>query len=360
VRSRRLALAALLGLIVAVGLLQFTYHHLGEVVSGDDPRPAMAPFVEEMSSALAVGGLFLAIRWLTLVRPLTPQTWLRRLPLYAAAMLAFTIVHTFLNWGLRALIFPLVGLGAYDYGEMPLRFAMEAPADVLAFSLCVAGLHAWARLRQARERELEVARLEASVAQAQLHNLRLQLQPHFLFNTLHAVSATMYDDPAAADEVLASLAELLRASLRGTAGDELPLGDELALLERYLGIMRARFGERLAVTIDAEPAALPGLVPFMCIQPLVENAVRHGNAAKTGRGTVVVRARLERGQLVVEVEDDGPGVPAGRDALSAGFGLSSTAERLRLLYRGGAEIAAGNLPGGGFRVTARLPFREAG
>jgi two-component system LytT family sensor kinase len=252
---------------------------------------------------------------------------------------------------------------------------MELPMQVIWISILVAAIHGFAALDAARARELRAARLESSLARSQLRNLRLQLQPHFLFNALHTVSAAMYDDPAAADEMLDQLAELLRASLRTAQSDEVPLGEELALLDRYLAIQRARFGDRLTVSIQVEPGAGSLLVPSLLLQPLVENAIRHGNAERAGRGAIAVRAHREDGRLVLEVEDDGPGavtvpaagaaagpVPPGKRTAAAatGIGLAATAERLQLLYGDAQTFSAGAGPAGGFLVRAALPARHAG
>jgi two-component system, LytTR family, sensor kinase len=175
---------------------------------------------------------------------------------------------------------------------------------------------------------------------------------------LNTISATMYEDPAAADEMIEQLAELLRASLRTAQSDEVPLGEELALLDLYLALMRARFGERLEVALELDPEAASALVPTLLLQPLVENAIRHGNAERVGRGAIAVRARREDGRLVLEVEDDGPGeADTAPDRPAPGLGLA-TAERLRLLYGEGQSFSAGNGPGGGFLVRASLPFRQ--
>jgi sensor histidine kinase YesM len=236
--------------------------------------------------------------------------------------------------------------------------------QVVWIGVLVAALHVHAALEEARARDLRAARVEGSLARAQLRNLRLQLQPHFLFNALHTISAVMYEDPAAADEMLDQLAELLRASLRTAQADEVPLGEELALLERYLAIQRARFGERLAVALELEPGTDSLLVPSLFLQPLVENAIRHGNAERAGRGAIAVRARRDDGRLVLEVEDDGPGpapaVAAGSRPGPAGLGLAATAERLQLLYGDAQSFSAGPGAGGGFLVRARLPLRSAG
>jgi len=344
-----------LGAVLGIGLLFFLYHYLEVLAQGQTQNP-LRPFISELTGALTAGLLFFPIRALVRKLPLTRTAWPRRLPVYLAALAVVGVAATTLMWGLRSVLYPLAGLGAYDYGVMPVRYLMEFPLQVIWFTGEVAGIHIWDALAAARRRELRAAQLEGSLARAELRNLRLQLQPHFLFNALNTISATMYDDPRAADEMLAQLAELLRASLRTAQTDEVPLHEELAVLDCYLAILRARFGDRLTVSIETDPGVTGALVPSMILQPLVENAVRHGNAERLGRGTVAIRARQEAGHLILEVEDDGDG--AGSTAPGTGLGLSGTAERLHLLYGDGQTFTAGN-GGGGFRVRATLPLRHA-
>jgi len=352
-----------LGAVLGTGLLFFLYHYLEVLTQGETQNP-LRPFISELTGALGAGLLFFPVRALVRKLPLTRAGGPRRLSVYLAvylaALAAAGAAATTFMWGLRSILYPLAGLGAYDYGVMPLRYLMELPLQVIWFTGVVAGVHVWDALAAARQRELRAAQLEGSLARAELRNLRLQLQPHFLFNALNTISATMYDDPRAADEMLAQLAELLRASLRTAQTDEVPLHEELAVLACYLAILRARFGDRLTVSIDADPATTDALVPSMILQPLVENAVRHGNAERLGRGTVAIRARRDGGHLILEVEDDGNGErPA---APGTGLGLSGTAERLHLLYGNDQTFTAGNgggAGGTGFRVRATLPLRYA-
>lgn len=355
-------------IVVGLGLLSFSRYHLSDLAEGGKGAP-LSTFLDEMTAALGAGLLFFPVRWLVRTWPITGARGWRRMPLYLCAILAFSALHTTSNWGLREVSYRLVGLGGYDYGRMPVRYAMELPYDVLVFVIMAGVVLASDRLRASRERELHAARLESSLVRSELRSLRLQLQPHFLFNALNTISATMYDDPAAADEMIDRLAELLRASLRTAQSEEVPLDVELDALGAYLALMEARFGDRLDVTLDVDPDARDALVPPMLLQPLVENAVRHGGAERTGRGRIAVTAQRRGPDLVLAVEDDGPGVPAGRDPLArrpseGGLGLSATAERLQILYgpdhafEAGNAAAAGQAPG--FRVAIRLPYRPAG
>ncbi len=263
-------------------------------------------------------------------------------------------------WASRSLLYPLAGLGSYDYGRMPVRYFMEFPVQLIGFTIIVALVHVVNHLKDVRDREIHTAQLESALARAQLQNLRLQLQPHFLFNALNTISATMYEDARAADEMLGRLAELLRASLRTAQTDEVPLSTEIESLQAYLAIMRARFGSRLTVRLEIDEDCDQDLVPSLLLQPLVENAIRHGRTERDGEGVITVRAARKNERLELEVEDDGPGVDDRGDLLSSGIGLSSTAERLRLLYGDAARFTAGNRAGGGFVVAASIPVRHSG
>jgi two-component system LytT family sensor kinase len=369
-RNRWRNLAIWVASVLVLGVLLFLYHYLASLAIRQ-PDPPLKPFIEELTGAFVAGLLFFAVRTLVRRLPLSTRPWPtlgRRLAVYLAALPLCGAAATTLMWGLRSLLFPLAGLGAYDYGVMPLRYLMELPMQAIWFTLVVAALHGFAALDAARARELRAARIESSLARAQLHNLRLQLQPHFLFNALHTISAAMYDDPATADEMLDQLAELLRASLRTARHDEVALAEELALLDRYVALQRARFGERLEVRRELDPAAAALPVPSLLLQPLVENAIRHGNAERTGRGVITVRAHRAGSRLILEVEDDGPGrsgetTPAAGTVSGDGehgLGLAATAERLQLLYGDAQTFSAANAPDSGFLVRITLPARPAG
>jgi two-component system LytT family sensor kinase len=349
-------LAALAAFGVA-GTLEFAYFFLDDLTRGRQGTFGIR-LLEEATGAgsafvLAIGIVYLARRF-----PVDHGRWRANLPVHLAGFAGFTLLHTTLMWASRTVLAPLFGLGPYDYGRFPTRFFMEAPNDAIGYAIVLGALGLLDAHRVRRERERRQAELERHLTEAQLRSLRLQLQPHFLFNALNTISQTMYDDPAAADEMIGHLAELLRQSLRTTHTQEVTLAEELAILERYAAIMRARFGDDLAIALEVAPDVRRALVPSLLLQPLVENAVRHGNATRLGRGRVEVRARRIGERLELEVWDDGSGPVANAAAPSPGVGIGTTAERLHLLYGDRHALEAGTDSRGGYRVTVRLPFHE--
>jgi two-component sensor histidine kinase len=210
--------------------------------------------------------------------------------------------------------------------------------------------------RHLREREVQAARLAAQLTEARLEALAAQLHPHFLFNTLQGVSTLLHRDPVAADRMLARLSELLRRTLRADGAHEVPLHQELELLDLYLGIVQTRFEDRLTLRRAVAPGLDEGLVPHMVLQPLVENALEHGIARRGGTGRVEIGAEREGDSLVLWVGDDGPGLGGARGFPRDGVGLSNTRRRLAQLYGDAARLDLAPAPDGGLRVTVRLPW----
>ena len=347
------------GFFTAVGLLFFGSFHLDHLAR-NNPVPPLIPFIEEMTGAYTAGLLLPFIVLLCRRLPLEKRSLVTRVPLYVLSALAFSAAHTSLMYLSRKLIFPLAGLGPYDYGVMRYRYLMELQKDVVWFCLGVAILHLWQRERQARARELAYSQLQARLAQAELRALKGQLQPHFLFNTLNTISSVMYEDVQAADALISRLADLLRLSLRERGEQEVTLAEEMEFLTLYLEIMRARFGPRLDVKVSADPGTGGALVPHLLLQPLVENSIRHGVAQTAGAGHIEVRAARQDGTLTLTVRDDGPGIADASDAMRRGVGLPNTAGRLAHLYGQEGRFELANADGGGLVVTVRIPFRVAG
>jgi LytS/YehU family sensor histidine kinase len=207
---------------------------------------------------------------------------------------------------------------------------------------------------QVRARDLRASQLEAQLAQSQLQLLRSQLHPHFLFNTLHAISTLMHRDVEAADKMMSKLSELLRRSLDTAARHQVPLAEELEFLAPYLEIEQARFSDRLRVELDIDAAAREALVPALLLQPLIENAIRHGIAPRRGPGRVTLRAVRERDRLALEVCDDGVGPPL---VLAEGIGLGNIRQRLARLHGDDFAMTAGARDPVGFAVRLSLPYQ---
>ena len=214
-------------------------------------------------------------------------------------------------------------------------------------------------LKAQREREVREARLESELARAQLHALRMQVHPHFLFNALSAAAALTKKDPARARHVLVDLGELLRLAL-DTTDDEIPLRDELAILDRYVRIEKTRMGDRLRVDVDVDPGLLDALVPPLLLQPLAENAVKHGLAPLEEGGSVAVRATRDGDALTITVADTGRGLAAAPSTMAeGGIGLENVRRRLDRLYGGAGALSLDGRSGGGLVAVVRLPYRSS-
>jgi len=250
--------------------------------------------------------------------------------------------------------------------ESMMRFFLQnvssaATVYVLIVGACVTtGYAAEARRREqeAAELGLHAAQLETHLAEARLRVLQSQLNPHFLFNTFNTISAFTETDPKIARQMMARLGKLLRSSLDHAGRQEVTLGEELTFLENYISIERMRFEDRLTVDVRIEDHARDALVPSFVLQPLVENAIRHGTGALLRSGHVQVSAGRVGDRLTLEVDDDGVGLPEGwRLEDHAGVGLSNIARRLAELYGSGHTFVVAGRAGSGVRVRIALPFR---
>jgi two-component system LytT family sensor kinase len=270
---------------------------------------------------------------------------------HAMLFLAFLAVHSTITRTVSAAIYP----------EEPQRSFLRAiRGDLIPEALLYAAIAAGFTIAESRRRHTEVAeRLRAEVAEARLDALRQQLNPHFLFNTLnHIVSQLRTGEVASAEKMLLSLGDLLRDVLRERA-QLIPLRDEVRMIERYLEIERQRFGDRLQAEVTFEPRALDALVPSLILQPLVENAMRHGVSAADGRCRLALAARVRGERLSIEVRDAGPGIDPESGAASTGVGLTNTSQRLRYLYGDDHTFDLRTVDGGGLVVSIDLPLRRA-
>jgi two-component system, LytTR family, sensor kinase len=271
------------------------------------------------------------------------------------------LIPTFLAWGVGitlgrgVLDFAILGLLGWDQIPLQERLVVTFPGRFILFVLFLGLGYAVDYARRHREREVSAAVLKAELATAQLQMLKVQLHPHFLFNTLHAISALMYTDVAAADRMLVRLSELLRRTLQAMDAQQVPLAEELSFLEPYMEIEKTRLGKRLRVEMDIAPETLDVLVPHLILQPLVENAVRHGLAPKIEGGLLTVTSAVRDGTLELTVRDDGAGLTPGSARSGGGVGLTNTEARLRHLYGEAGKLAIAAAPAGGVEVRVLLP-----
>ena len=275
------------------------------------------------------------------------RRWLTSLVTYVLVVLALVTLTALLQHRLSYGGSPLApGLAVY------VRAALLT--GTLPFVLVAAATQALEARARAHERDLEAARMRSQLAEARLQALTAQLQPHFLFNTLQAISTLISHDPAAADRMLASLSDLLREVLR-RGEREVSLEEELRVLEPYLEISRRRFGERLAISIDANDEARRALVPFFVLQPLIENALHHGVGSHAGAGSVRISALREQQRLRLTVTDSGTGVDGA--PARHGIGLPNTRARLQEMYGDAHTLELRPASPAGFEVCMTIPYR---
>lgn len=287
--------------------------------------------------------------------PIERRNVLRSLAVHVPAAMLFSIIHKMI---------PVLGYCLFEtirggHCQLPQRFLLSlfdsyfSNGIVIYWMILFAG-HALDYYRKYRDGELRASRLQAQLAQAQLDALKMQLHPHFLFNTLHAISALVHKDPESADRMIARLSDLLRLTLENTEVHEVSLRREIEFLERYLEIEQTRFKDRLTVRMSVDPAVLDVAVPNLILQPLVENAIRHAIAPRSGPGLIEIVAVAEDTMLRLEVRDDGPGLPA---ELKEGVGLGNTRARLSQLYGDRYRFDVTSRPGTGLVVKLMIPLR---
>jgi two-component system LytT family sensor kinase len=358
--SRSQGWAILFVVYTAIFVLILGYHYLDDL-SRDRPGTFAVRFLEESTGVYSVFLLLPLVLRAADFYLFKVRGWWRRVAFHLGAAVAFSFLHTSLMAISRWILSPLVGLGTYDYGIMRFRYPMELSNDLLGYTVIVLAYYFFQRLRIAQAQQLAAAELHAKLAQAQLENLRLQLQPHFLFNTLNTISSVMYEDVPAADAMLTQLSELLRLTLRTANSHEIPLAQELEITRLYLQIMQKRFESNLRVTYSVDAALENSLVPQLILQPLVENSLRHGLKDGGAGIDISIGARRENGSLILKVADTGAGLGAqGADAaMSHGVGLANIRGRLEQLYGPDQEFGIANRSTGGAEVTLKVPFHVA-
>ncbi len=298
------------------------------------------------------------VLWLADRFPVEGRLWRRNVPLH----LLFATAFVFVISGLFQIIyffFLVNGAGKHYDAATTLQWIIYNSSENYGiYGLLLLLNQVFRYYRRFREGELRASRLQTQLTQAQLEALKMQLHPHFLFNTLHSISALLHRDPDAADRMIARLGDFLRLTLENSGTQEVSLQKELEFLTCYLEIERVRFQDRLTTSVEVDTAALDAPVPNLILQPIVENALRHGIAQTRGPGRVEISAKRENGSLRIRVRDNGPGLAAitrPDDGLKEGLGLSNTRARLEQLYGAAHRFELENAPGGGLLVTLEIP-----
>ncbi|KAB2668291.1 MAG: histidine kinase [Verrucomicrobia bacterium] len=312
-----------------------------------------------VASALAdwyvFGVLALPAAWLASRFSLTGPHWKLRVAVNVVAGMVFSLLWILGRSALSQIFVPLRG-AEKPFGEV-LRYVLVATFffNMLVYWMVVTGTHALAYYASFRDRERRVLELEGRLTSARLHALQMQLNPHFLFNALHGISTLMYRDVDRADSMLVRLAELLRHALDRSQQQTVTLREELAFLDRYLALEQMRFSDRLTVRREIDPALLGAAVPNLILQPLVENAIKHGLEPESRPGCITLRAsRPVPGRLRLEVEDNGRGMPAGKPG-RVGVGTANCRARLVQLYGTSARFELEPGSEGGVRAVIELP-----
>ena len=298
------------------------------------------------------------ILWLTRRFPVEKQRWPGNLLVHVLASLLLCALVTgaghiliYLNYGWSA--------GKPYMFSDTLRWIVNNSSESIGIYLLIAlTSYAFSYYHRYRQGELRASQLEAQLSRAQLQALKMQLHPHFLFNTLHSISALMNRDPQAARKMIARLGDFLRLTLENSGTQEVTLQREMEFLRCYLEIEHIRFQDRMTTHVDVEPSALDAQVPNLILQPIVENAIRHGIAPRSTPGRIEIRAEHKNSVLRIQVRDNGPGLPVNRSSVhlfKEGLGLANTRARLEQLYGAAHRFELANDPEGGLVVTLEIP-----
>ncbi len=302
------------------------------------------------------------VLWAASRLPIERNNWLRSSLLHVPISIVLSVIVTaighILNW-----LYWGYSMGRPFSWERMGRFVVANFSEGIGIYMLIALTgYAFSYYRRFREGQLRTLQLETQLSQAQLQALKMQLHPHFLFNTLHSISALLNKDTESARKMITRLGDFLRLTLENSGSQEVTLQQEMEFLSCYLEIERIRFQDRLRTRIDVAEQALDAKVPNLLLQPIVENAIRHGIAPRSTPGLIEIEAKQRNGTLRIQVRDNGPGLPAHRTSenlLKRGLGLANTETRLERLYGSDHLFDLSNKPDGGLVVTMEIPFNTA-
>lgn len=363
-----LAVWMLIGLSFTLNYYFFAEHY---VAIFTQPPTLGQMLVWELPYWLLWAGLAPAVFLFTRRFPIDRERWFRNSMLHIGACVILSIAHR----AIYLIIGWLLHVAAYqNLSSIPDLYSSDIlfnlPTGFMSYGTIFLVSYVIDYYRRHQEEELNISRLKAELAQAQLRvteaqlqALKMQLHPHFLFNTLNSISALLDEDVDAADQMLARLGDFLRLTLENPGAQEVTLQEELEFLRCYLEIEHVRFHDRLTVSMQIEPEALDARVPNLILQPIVENAIRHGIVSRIAPGQIEISAKRSGGTLQLQVKDNGPGLHRGEASsgrIKEGLGLANTRARLEQLYRAAHRFEMSDAPEGGLQVTLEVPFVTAG
>lgn len=360
---RRLANFGVVLLVwTAIGFF-FTFQYYFASIRGERPVGWAETFAVQFSYAYIWALVTPPALWLAGRYRLETEHWRRNLLLHALFSTACAILVGCMLFVFYSLYWD-APRGATGTLGMTFRIVvLNASENYGIYCLILLARHALDYYRRYTAGERRAAQLQTQLAEAQLQALKMQLQPHFLFNTLHSISALVYKDVEAADRMIARLGDFLRLTLENSGAQQVTLQQELEFLKCYLEIEHIRFQDRLTTNLHIDPEALNTRVPNLILQPIVENAIRHGIAPRTSQGRIDILAERKNGTLRIRIKDNGPGLTLNRSfdsSIKEGVGLANTRARLEQLYGEAHRFELADDPRGGLVVTLEIPSEPPG
>jgi len=355
-------LAIIWGIWTFIGLV-FTLQFYFASYRSERPTPFLDALYMQMIWAYLFALATPLVLWAVTRMPLERDNWVRSALLHLPLSIVLGVILTALG---RVLIWLRWGwpLGRPLTLESITRFVVANFTEAIGIYLLIALTgYAFSYYRRFREGQVRTLQLEAQLSQAQLHALKMQLHPHFLFNTLHSISALLNKDAEAARKMITRLGDFLRLTLENSGSQEVTLRQEMEFLGCYLEIERIRFQDRLVTHMDVAQQTLDAKVPNLILQPIVENAIRHGIAPRSTQGLIEIEAKQRNGRLRIQIRDNGPGLSTHRtseNVFKKGLGLANTETRLEQLYGPAHSFNLRNNPDGGLIVTLEIPFHRDG
>lgn len=335
------------------GIAALSFYYLNQTVTAEPLNWSYA-LISTLPNWYIWAFLTPAIIKLSQRYPLEQDSWKRVLiTIHIPALVASMLVHSAVN----LLLFTSTGLhDTASFGLYKVHFFTRVHANIFTYATIVGLYSAWEYYRRYMNREAQTAALQVQLAQANLRALKMQIHPHFLFNTLHSVAALVRkSENKLAVNMLGQLGEFLRLALENKGQQEIPLEQEIDFLRRYLAIEQTRFGDRLKVEIEMDEQIHGAYVPNLILQPIVENAIHHGISPSMDQGIIRIHARLEGDSVSMTVADNGPGL-RNPERLQKGVGVGNTQDRLENLYGANQDFSFRNGELGGLEVNIRVPF----